>query len=237
MNQALWKRPPIMNRPVMVMGADVTHPAPRDDCRRPSIAAVVGSTDPNVSQFNVEIRLQERVTEGTEGKSKVRVVEEIVQMKEITYSLLRKFFQITQRKPEQIIYYRDGVSEGQFAAVLNHELSAIRRACMQLEPGYQPKVTFIIAQKRHKTRFFVENPHEGVGKTKNVPAGTVVDTEITTLSEIDFFLASHEGIQVCKFVTFFWLIFLYKNVSIISYNQDMTLILQVSGDLNNTFHY
>ena len=236
-NHALWKRPTIMNRPVMVMGADVTHPAPRDDCRRPSIAAVVGSTDPNVSQFNVEIRLQERVTEGTEGKSKVRVVEEIVQMKEITYSLLRKFFQITQRKPEQIIYYRDGVSEGQFAAVLNHELSAIRRACVQLEPGYQPKVTFIIAQKRHKTRFFVENPHEGVGKTKNVPAGTVVDTEITTLSEIDFFLASHEGIQVCKFVTFFWLIFLYKNVSIISYNQDMTLILQVSGDLNNTFHY
>ena len=236
-NHTLWKRPPIMNRPVMVMGADVTHPAPRDDCRRPSIAAVVGSTDPNVSQFNVEIRLQQCVTKDTEGKSKVRVVEEIVKMKEITYSLLLKFFQITQRKPEQIIYYRDGVSEGQFAAVLNHELSAIRRACVQLEPGYQPKVTFIIAQKRHKTRFFVENPHESVGKTKNVPAGTVVDTEITTLSEIDFFLASHEGIQVCKFVTFFWLIFLYKNVSIISYNQDMTLILQVSGDLNNTFHY
>ena len=234
-NHALWKRPTIMNRPVMVMGADVTHPAPRDDCRRPSIAAVVGSTDPNVSQFNVEIRLQELVTKDTEGKSKVRVVEEIVKIKEMAYSLLLKFFQITQRKPEQIIYYRDGVSEGQFPAVLNHELSAIRRACVQLEPGYQPKVTFIIAQKRHKTRFFVENPHEGVGKTKNVPAGTVVDTEITTLSEIDFFLASHEGIQVCKFVTFFWLIFLYKNVCVLSYNQDMTLILQVSGDFKQYF--
>ena len=202
-NHALWKRPPVMNRPVMVMGADVTHPGPRDDCRRPSIAAVVGSTDPNVSQFNVEIRLQERVAENTEKKSKVGVIEEIVQMEKITYNLLKKFNKKTQRKPEQIIYYRDGVSEGQFAAVLNHELSAIRRACTTLELGYEPKVTFIIAQKRHKTRFFVENENDGVGETKNVPAGTVVDTEITTLSEIDFFLASHEGIQVCKFVTFF----------------------------------
>ena len=75
----------------------------------------------------------------------------------------------------------------------------------------------------------MENENDGVGKTKNVPAGTVVDTEITTLSEIDFFLASHEGIQVCKFVTFFWLMLLYKNVCILSYNQDMPLILQVSG--------
>ena len=235
-NHALWKRPPIMNRPVMVMGADVTHPAPRDKCKRPSIAAVVGSTDPNVSQFNVEIRLQERVVKDTEVKSKVRVVEEIVQMEKITYSLLKKFNQKTQQKPEQIIYYRDGVSEGQFAAVLNHELSAIRRACTTLELGYEPKVTFIIAQKRHKTRFFVENENDGVGKTKNVPAGTVVDTEITTLSEIDFFLASHEGIQVCKFVTFFWLMLLYKNVrSILSYNQGMSLIFQVSGGCKQYF--
>ena len=199
-NHALWKRPPIMNQPVMVMGADVTHPTPHDKCKRPSIAAVVGSTDPNVSQFNVEIRLQEPVAEE-------RVVEEIVQMDKITYSLLRKFRQITRKKPKQIIYYRDGVGERQFASVLKHELSAIRKACKELEPGYEPKVTFVIVQKRHKTRVFVENQKDGIGETNNVPAGTVVDTEITTLSEIDFFLASHEGIQVCKFVTFFWLIF------------------------------
>ena len=80
--------------------------------------------------------------------------------------------------------------------MLNHELFAIRKACSELEVGYEPKVTFIIAQKRHKTRFFVENPNEGIGKTNNIPAGTVVDTKITTLSETDFFLASHYGIQV-----------------------------------------
>ena len=185
-NHALAKRPPVMDRPVMVLGADVTHPAPGDLSRKPSIAAVVGSVDPNVSQFNVEIRLQD----------KGRVVEQIEQMEKITRNLLLKFYQKARKKPEQIIYYRDGVSEGQFAAVLNHELSSIRRACTSLERNYEPKVTFIIAQKRHKTRFFVENPNDGVGRTRNIPAGTVVDTEITTLSEIDFFLASHEGIQV-----------------------------------------
>ena len=198
-NHALWKIPPIMNQAVMVMGADVTHPPPRDSSQRPSIAAVVGSTDANVSQFIVEIRLQERVTKDIEGKSKVRVVEEIKKKKKITYSLLLKFYQITQRKPEQIIYYRDGVSEGQFATVLKHEVSAIWRACAKLEPGYEPKVTFIIVQKRHKTRLFVENPNDGVGKTQDVPAGTVDDTKIITLSEVDFFLVSHEGIKVIIF--------------------------------------
>ena len=199
-NHALAKRPPIMSRPVMVMGADVTHPAPGDVSKKPSIAAVVGSADPNVSQFNVEIRLQD----------KGRVVEQIEQMEKITRSLLLKFNQKTQKKPEQIIYYRDGVSEGQFPAVLNHELSSIRRACMSLERNYEPKVTFIIAQKRHKTRFFVENPNDGVGRTKNIPAGTVVDKQITTLSEIDFFLASHEGIQVISLqFSFFFFFFSY----------------------------
>ena len=120
-------------------------------------------------------------------------------MEKITYSLLQKFTQKTQRKPEQIIYYRDGVSEGQFIKVFNHELPALRRACEKLESGYETKVTFIIAQKRRKTRLFVENPNDGIGKTQDVPAGTVVDSEITTLSEVDFFLASHEGIKVIIF--------------------------------------
>ena len=168
----------------MVVGADVTHPAPGDVSRKPSIAAVVGSRDANVSQFNVEIRLQD----------KGRVVEQIEQMEKIMSSLLLRFSQ--QKKPEKIIYYRDGVSEGQFQAVLSHELFAIRKACIELEVGYEPKVTFIIAQKRHKTIFFVENPNEGIGKTNNISAGTVVDTKITTLSEIDFILALHYGIQV-----------------------------------------
>ena len=87
---------------------------------------------------------------------------------------------------------------------------AIRRACAEIEkivPGYKPEVTFIIAQKRHKTRLFVENSRDCIGKNSNVPSGTVVDTEITTLSEIDFFLASHEGIKVITLCCFLFVCF------------------------------
>ena len=80
--------------------------------------------------------------------------------------------------------------------VLNQELSAIRRACLGLEEGYNPPITYIVAQKRHKTRLFPVNASEGIGKNYNVPPGTVVDHTITHPSEFSFFLASHEGIQV-----------------------------------------
>ena len=55
-------------------------------------------------------------------------------------------------KPHRIIMYRDGVSEGQFPHVLQHELTAIREACIKLEPDYKPGITFIVVQKRHHTR-------------------------------------------------------------------------------------
>ncbi|KAJ4981793.1 hypothetical protein NE237_032630 [Protea cynaroides] len=45
----------------------------------------------------------------------------------------------------RIIFYRDGVSEGQFYQVLLFELDAIRKACASLEPNYQPPVTFIVS--------------------------------------------------------------------------------------------
>lgn len=185
-NQTLFSRPIIMNRPIMIMGADVTHPSPGDIKNKPSIAAVVASCDPNASQYNTEVRLQ------YDGQ----VVEVIKQMEEITVKLLKKFNETTKRQPKRILFYRDGVSEGQFLEVLNCEMSAIRRACTSLNENYKPQITFLVAQKRHKTRLFPVNERDGVGKMKNVPPGTVVDTVITHPTEYDFFLASHEGIQV-----------------------------------------
>ncbi|CAL9060688.1 unnamed protein product [Musa banksii] len=44
----------------------------------------------------------------------------------------------TGQKPQRIIFYRDGVSEGQFYQVLLYELDAIRKACASLEWNYQP---------------------------------------------------------------------------------------------------
>ena len=120
-------------------------------------------------------------------------------MEEITEKLIRTF--LSQRwnngkyKPQRIIFYRDGVSEGQFLTVLNTELAAIRRACTRISPDFKPPITFIVAQKRHKTRLFPVKSNDGVGRNRNVPPGTVVDHTITHPNQFSFFLASHEGIQ------------------------------------------
>ncbi len=71
------------------------------------------------------------------------------------------------------VFYRDGVSEGQFYQVLLHELDAIRKACASLEPDYQPPVTFVVVQKRHHTRLFASNHNDqrSVDRSGNVFAG------------------------------------------------------------------
>ena len=50
--------PSILQIPVIIMGADVTHPASDFKNSKPSIAAIVGSMDAKVSQYLCEIRLQ-----------------------------------------------------------------------------------------------------------------------------------------------------------------------------------
>ncbi|XP_076067271.1 protein argonaute-3-like [Oratosquilla oratoria] len=171
----------LLEKPVMIMGADVNH-APAGDVDTPSLAAVVASTNKHATQYAVEVRHQ---------RSRKEVIEDL---KNMTKSLLTTFRRRTDFIPERIIMYRDGVSESQFTEVLASELLAMRKACEELHSSFKPAMTFIVVQKRHHTRFFC-SPQEGVGKCKNVPPGTVVDTDITHPYERDFYLCSHMGIQ------------------------------------------
>jgi eukaryotic translation initiation factor 2C len=111
--------------------------------------------------------------------------------------LLISFKQSTGQKPQRIIFYRDGVSEGQFYQILLYELDAIRKACASLEPNYQPPVTFVVVQKRHHTRLFANNHNDqrSVDRSGNILPGTVVDSKICHPTEFDFYLCSHAGIQ------------------------------------------
>lgn len=101
--------------------------------------------------------------------------------------------------PDKILYYRDGVSEGQFQQVMSTEKMAMIKACATIQQGYEKKVklTIIVVQKRHHTRFFPGTT--GIGKddrrNNNVPAGTIVDTEIVHPQENHFYLVSHQSIQ------------------------------------------
>ncbi len=67
-----------------------------------------------------------------------------------------------------------------------------------LSADYRPPITYIVVQKRHHTRFFCRNPRDTVGKSRNVPPGTTVDTGVVSPDGFDFYLCSHAGIQVRK---------------------------------------
>ncbi|VDK54362.1 unnamed protein product [Anisakis simplex] len=175
-------RPRIFNEPVIFLGCDITHP-PAGDSRKPSIAAVVGSMDAHPSRYAATVRVQQHRQE---------IISDLTFM---VRELLVQFYRNTRFKPTRIIVYRDGVSEGQFFNVLQHELRAMREACMMLERGYQPGITFIAVQKRHHTRLFAVDKKDQVGKAFNIPPGTTVDVGITHPTEFDFYLCSHAGIQ------------------------------------------
>lgn len=96
--------------------------------------------------------------------------------------------------PEKILYFRDGVSEGQFQELMASELQAMKRACSTLGiPSC--KITLVVVQKRHHTRFFPGRSGIGDRKNNNVPAGTIVDTKITHPNETQYYLVSHQSIQ------------------------------------------
>ncbi|KAK4800022.1 hypothetical protein SAY86_025387 [Trapa natans] len=196
---ALSRRIPLVSdRPTIIFGADVTHPHPGEDTS-PSIAAVVASQDwPEVTKYAGLVCAQAHRQELIQDLFKtwqdpIRGPVTGGMIKE----LLISFRRATGQKPQRIIFYRDGVSEGQFYQVLLYELDAIRKACASLEPNYQPPVTFVVVQKRHHTRLFANNHHDrnAVDKSGNILPGTVVDSKICHPTEFDFYLCSHAGIQ------------------------------------------
>ena len=102
--------------------------------------------------------------------------------------------------PSKVIYYRDGVGESQYTAVLHHEVSkieaafeAVREAKRQHldEQDHMPTdkllITAIVVTKRHHTRFY---PHTHQ-KHRNCDAGTCVDSIVTHPVYFDFYLQSH----------------------------------------------
>ncbi|XP_071715428.1 protein argonaute 1-like [Rutidosis leptorrhynchoides] len=199
LRDAISRRIPIVSDvPTIIFGADVTHPHPGEDSS-PSIAAVVASQDwPEITKYAglvcAQAHRQELIQDlykewqdPHKGKCTGGMIKE----------LLVSFHRATGRKPQKIIFYRDGVSEGQFYQVLLHELDAIRKACASLEPGYQPPVTFVVVQKRHHTRLFPDNHRDrnATDRSGNILPGTVVDSKICHPTEFDFYLCSHAGIQ------------------------------------------
>ncbi|CAD6213820.1 unnamed protein product [Miscanthus lutarioriparius] len=178
--------PVVSNKPTIIFGAHVSHPSKKKDgSAAPSIASVVASQDwHEVSKYNSVVRAQGHT-------------EEISGLEDIVKELLHAFANESNKKLQQLIFYRDGISEGRFKQVLEKEIPAIEKAWNTLYDNEKPQITFIVVQKRHRLRLSpMDNKYKLRSVTKKiVEPGTVVDSEICHPAEFDFFLCNQADVK------------------------------------------
>ena len=136
----------------MVMGADVNHPKPGPEMHDlPSIAAGCVALDPNISRYYSTCRFQKNLADPRQRQ------EVILDFEAVSRELLQAYMKENGgERPRRILYYRDGVSEGQFQAVIDLELTALKRAFHALSPDYTPPITLVCVQKRHHMKMFID---------------------------------------------------------------------------------
>ncbi|KAI7822858.1 Piwi domain-containing protein [Gamsiella multidivaricata] len=179
---AVNEMPFMERRSTLIIGADVSHPGPGEDSEKPSIASIVASIDDEGYKFIGRVFSQD---------PRLEVIETLQStIREIIIAYKRK----TNHHPKRILFYRDGVSEGQFAEILRTEVMAIKLACKGLDAKYMPPITFVVVKKRHHARFFPQS-NQDRDRSGNCVSGTVVDTVITHPTEFNFYLQSHAGLQ------------------------------------------
>lgn len=167
--------------PTMMIGVDVSHASPGSQAA--SMAAMCCSIDKDGAYFvgtaqtngkRVEVLLPRNVRECMPGPIKM-------------------FRDLNKCAPKHVFYFRDGVSEGQFCHLMEYEIKALRAAFKEV-CNEVPKITVIVATKRHHIRFF---PDKGPFQDRNgnpLP-GTLIDREVTHPFQYDFYLCSHVAIQ------------------------------------------
>jgi eukaryotic translation initiation factor 2C len=172
----------------MVVGYDVTHPTNMPSGKAdniPSLVGVVATIDAAMGQWPAI---------SWEQKSKQEMLDQ--RLTDAFKSRLELWQKHNMQKlPENIVIFRDGVSEGQFSQVLDHELPLIRAACAA-KYKQSPRLTIVVSVKRHQTRFYPSaNPDQLDEGNRNILNGTVVDRGVTQASVWDFYLTAHNAIK------------------------------------------
>lgn len=174
----------------MFVGYDVTHPTnmdiPKNGNGPPSLVGLVSSIDKELGQWPSvtweQASRQEILGNVFEGHFASRI------------DLWQK--NNSGKALENIVIYRDGVSESQFSTVLRDELPLIRKACEKKLAQNPPKLTIIVSVKRHQTRFYPSSTDKNDRvRSGNVKNGTVVDRGVTQARYWDFYLTAHDAIK------------------------------------------
>lgn len=121
-------------------------------------------------------------------EEKVEVIRQIIDR------CLTKYIENRKTKPNHILLYRNGCSEGQFSMVLKYEVPLIKLTLKKLKCNAH--LNIIVPNKLQNIRFFPKeiNP-QSRASDQNIKPGTVVDHSVVHPEFAEFFLNSHRALQ------------------------------------------
>jgi aubergine len=157
---------------VMACGFDVTHDTKN---KKKSYGAFIASMD-----LKEKVEFYSGVSAHLEGNEIAGNIE--LHM----YAALKTYKDTHGVLPERIVFYRDGVGDGQIQSVHELEIARLLDAFKKVYGGELPKFSVIIVNKRINTRIFLKQGNN----PQNPVSGTIVDTTITLPERYDFFLVS-----------------------------------------------
>lgn len=163
---------PFMNEPTMICGMDVFHSTALG---KKSVLALTASMNQHATTY-----WSTSVTQDEIGQ------EASLTLQRGMSGALESFKRVNGTYPKQIIFYRDGVGEGQVAGICQPEIEQIKAALAAAGRADITKFMYIVCCKRVNTRIFDGN----IGNFKNPMAGTVIDSTVTDKDVYEFYLVS-----------------------------------------------
>lgn len=168
--------PEYFRAPTVVIGADVSHAHPGSSLA--SMAAITVSMDAEACRYAAAVQTNgyrvEMLTTYIIREQMIPLIQ--VWMKNVNNG----------KPPVHIYYFRDGVSEGQYQAVLQDEVAQMKRACKELI-GAVPKFTVTICSKRHHVRIFPKDNDNSAGDRNGNPhPGVLVERDVVHPFQYDF---------------------------------------------------
>lgn len=162
---------PFMKEPTMICGMDVFHSTALG---KKSVLALTASMNQSATTYWSTSVIQDEI--GQEGSTNLQTGMQ---------SAIEAFKRNNGAPPSNIIFYRDGVGEGQVQGICLPEIEQIKQA-LATHNISSTKLMYVNCCKRVNTRIFAGDP----SRFQNPAAGTVIDGGVTDRDTYEFYLVS-----------------------------------------------
>ncbi|KAJ8366982.1 hypothetical protein AAFF_G00334210 [Aldrovandia affinis] len=178
---------------LMVIGVDVHHDTSK---KNRSVMGFVASLNSLLTRWYSRVTFQMPHEEMING------------FRVCLLAALQKYYELNHTFPEKIVVYRDGVSDSQISTVEKFEIPQLLK-CFETFPNYEPKLAFIVVQKRISTTLYSCSDN----RFGTPPPGTVLDHTVTNREWVDFYLMAHHIRQGCGLPTHYISVYNTANLS------------------------